>query len=155
MSEVPSRALYKCPQHGVFVVETDGVLWTERSCTVLIGSNGPGIIGYPCGILSPLARLSDPELDGPISGLGDPSQLADLRDSIAKLREQRKQEAAQGRELAEGPGGKQNYGLGGPRNRKNGQPMLAEAQLVDPEQAAFEESERERMRAAISEGWDD
>ena len=147
MSDVPSRALYKCPDHGIFTVETDGVMWGERACPVKIVTS-PGN-DYPCGVLSPLARLSDPALDGPINGLSDPSQLADLRDSIAKLREHRKQEAAQGRELEDGPGGKESYGLGGPRNRRNGRPIEAEAQLVDPEQAAFEEAERERMRAAI------
>src|SRR5271155_1360363 len=149
MSEVPSRALYKCPEHGVFMVETNGVMWAERCCIKML-QNISGGMEYPCGILSPLARLGDPALDGPIEGLGDPGQLADLRDSIEKLREQRKQAADSGREVADGPGGKQSYGMGGPNNHRNGRLLEAKAELVDPEQEAFEIAERERMRAAVN-----
>ena len=154
MIDVPSRALYNCPEHGIFMVETNGVMWAERCCTFVIPSAPGHVFNYPCGILSPLARLNDPKLDGPITGVNDPAQLADLRDSIAKLREQRKQESAQGRELADGPD-KPSYGMGGPQNRRNGVPALAEAKLVDPEQEVFEASERKRMRAAMNDDWGD
>ena len=154
MIDVPSRALYNCPEHGIFMVETHGVMWAERCCTFVIPSAPGHVFNYPCGILSPLARLNDPKLDGPITGVNDPAQLADLRDSIAKLREQRKQESAQGRELADGPD-KPSYGMGGPQNRRNGVPALAEAKLVDPEQEIFEASERKRMRAAMNDDWGD
>ena len=159
MNDTPSRALYKCPEHGIFMVETHGIMWAERCCTVNIPSAIMGGTDYPCGILSPLARLGDPLLDGPINGINDPGQLSDLRESIAELRKQRKQEAAQGREMADDaslpPHDKLGYGLGGPRNRRNGVPALAEAKLVDPEQEIFEASERERMRAAMNDGWED
>ena len=159
MNDTPSRALYKCPEHGIFMVETHGIMWAERCCTVIVPSIIRGGTDYPCGILSPLARLGDPLLDGPINGINDPGQLSDLRESIAELRKQRKQEAAQGREMADDaslpPRDKLGYGLGGPRNRRNGVPALAEAKLVDPEQEIFEASERERMRAAMNDGWED
>ena len=160
MIDVPGRALYNCPEHGIFMVETNGVMWAERCCTyALPAASGNSLFTYPCGILSPLARLNDPKLDGPINGINDPSQLSDLRESIAELRKQRKQEAAQGREMADDaslpPRDKLGYGLGGPRNRRNGVPALAEAKLVDPEQEVFEASERKRMRAAMNDDWGD
>lgn len=152
MSDVPNRALYKCPKHGIFMVDTGGMLAKERSCTVRVYTNGTN---YPCGTLSPMAQVDDPDLNNkPITGL-DGDSLDTLRESIAIIKAQRQAEK-EGRELVNPNDERPNYFFGGKDNRRNGRKIQPQqAVLIDPEQAEFEVAERERMRAAMSEGWDD
>jgi hypothetical protein len=141
---VPDRALYKCPEHGLFVVETEGVVWKERSCTHRVYTPA-GVFNYPCGILSPLAHVDDPDVNNPgkdIPGLDGPT-LQTLRETINQIREQRRQERMHQED-------KPSFMFGGPANRRNGRPALPPAPpIIDREQELFEQAERERMRAAI------
>lgn len=148
MVEVPDKAIYRCPEHGLFVVATDGIVWRKRSCTKMLRSMTG--MEFPCGTLSPLAGVDDPDLtdkDKHISTL-TPDQMAELRQSIEATRAQRAQQKALDDD-------KQNYIFGGSENRRNGKQMaLPAAPAEDVEQKLFEAAERERMRAAMNEDWD-
>lgn len=149
MAEVPDKAIYRCPEHGLFMVPTEGIIWRQRSCTKLV----PSLSGreFPCGVLSPLAHVDDPDLLDKNKNIGglSPDLIEQLRASIAAVREERK---ARERESGEE---KPNFFFGGAHNRRNGRPLgLPPASEKDVEQELFEAAERERMRAAMNESWD-
>ena len=148
MANIPDKAVYRCPEHGLFMVATEGIVWRQRSCTHLVSS----LTGrtFPCGILSPLASVNDPGFSDGSSQVGglNPEETENLRQSIAALRAQREQQKSEG--------DKPNYMFGGSENRRNGKPLaLPAAPAKDVEQELFEAAERERMRAAMNDDWGD
>ena len=147
MSEVPDKAIYRCPEHGLFVVETNGIVWRQRSCTHMHHSEYTGL-NFPCGMLSPLANVDDPDLTDQNKNIGTltPENMASLRQSIERIRAARAQER-------ECDGDKPNYIFGGSENRRNGRLLPAAPPEKDVEQELFEAAERERMRAAMNEDW--
>lgn len=146
MSEVPDKAIYRCPEHGLFMVETGGIIWRNRSCPHMVSS----VLRQPCGILSPLASVDDPGLTDKDSHIGGvpPETVEGLRQAIAEIRALREKSKQEGE--------RPNFFFGGSENRRNGR-KLFETNLPekDVEQELFEVAERERMRAAINENWDD
>jgi hypothetical protein len=151
MTGVPDKAIYRCPEHGLFMVETNGIVWKERSCTHKI--HGLTGMEFPCGMLSPLASVDDPDLTDKDKNIGTltPDAMESLRASIASLRAEREQ-------MRQNFGDKPNYMFGGSENRRNGRvwkgDQCNEIPIQYAEQARFEAAERERMRAAMNEVWD-
>jgi hypothetical protein len=144
MTDVPDKAIYKCPTHGLFMVETEGIVWRNRSCTKLVS----GITGrtVPCGILSPLASVDDPDLTDKKTHVGGltPDVMDGLRQSIEAVRAERQKESD-----------RPNFLFGGSENRRNGRRVeINQTPPKDVEQELFEAAERERMRAAMNEDWD-
>ena len=147
---VPDRALYKCPEHGLFAVQTEGVVWKERCCPHRVGSLSTSGMSFPCGIFSPLAHIDDPDVSrDEIPGL-DPSTMQTLRETINQIKEQRRQERMQ----QDGDKPTLIFGSRDGQNRRNGRLLPPAPPAIDREQQLFETAERERMRAAI-DGWED
>lgn len=161
MIDVPDKAIYRCPEHGLFMVETKGIVWRQRSCTYLkspvFSQLRPdrSTPACPCGILSPLANVDDPDLTDQNKNIGTltPEDMTSLRQSIERVRAARAQER-------ERDGDKPNYMFGGSENRRNGHDNHLDWSKIklpekDVEQELFEVAERERMRAAMDTSWDD
>lgn len=159
---IPDKALYKCPHHGLFVVATSGVIWRERACPVLVPTFPPPTNQnteiYPCGRLSPLAQINDPDIvNGPVFGLCA-EELTTLRQTVAEIKELQKKEKDEAQEtMLRRVEEKPTYMFGGAFPRRNGKPLdllKADNSRGNPEREKWEAQERERMRAAIKE-WTD
>ena len=150
----PTKGIYKCPVHGLFVQNLDGKevpAWIKcpSECMTLDATSNE-LVGVPCGLISNLAGTKDVDLDKKLDGLDDDTWNS-LRDSISALRKKYA-------EITQEPGSM--YGcrwntagesrLVGPSSEET---KLKAQQTEDAKvaQDMFETIEREKMKMAMAQ----
>jgi len=143
-SDTPSRGIYKCPVHGCFVHQLNGVVLPWAMCpaecmTLDIGSNQ--MISVPCGLRSPLANQNDINTDQKFEAMDDKT-WEEFKQTIHRLRQRDQDPSMYGRRW-------QTAGANPDWKQLAASTEQAEDKKVAVEM--FEVIEREKMKLAMAE----